>query len=55
MKARLEALLATATSAGNWIVQTHELLQLAVTILTLLWWLRLWAKRNDQDPKDPTP
>lgn len=46
MKHRLEALLATATSAGNWIVQTNELLQLAVSVLTLLWWLRIWAARK---------
>ena len=54
MKARLEALLATATTGGNWIVSTHEALQLVVTILTLLWWLRLWARRRD-DPNDPKP
>jgi len=58
MKPRVEAILATVTSAGSWIVHANDVLQLAVTALTLLWWLRLWATRSkskDQDPKDPTP
>lgn len=53
MKQRVEAVLATAATGGSWVAETHQTLQLLISALTLLWWVRIWIRRNKK--KDPEP
>ena len=49
---RMEALGATAATAGSLLVDLNGYLQLAIGLSTLAWWLRLWCKNpNIKPPK----
>ena len=49
-----EAIAATATGVGalslSWVDQANHVLQLAVTMAGLAWWIRLWWKNPNQKP-----
>lgn len=50
MKERLSPILATGATATQWLLDAHEVLSLAVTVLTLAWWIRLWLKNPNIQP-----
>lgn len=50
MKEHFQPILATGATASTWLVNAHEALGLAVTVLTLLWWIRLWIKNPNIQP-----
>lgn len=41
---------ATGASLSTWIADAHAVLGLAVTVLTLAWWIRLWLKNPNIKP-----
>lgn len=50
MRDYFQPVLATGATGATWLVTAHEVLGLAVTVLTLIWWIRLWLKNPDIKP-----
>lgn len=43
----------TIATVGSWVADVQGVMGLAVTVLTLAWWIRLWIRKPDiQPPKD---
>jgi hypothetical protein len=50
---RLSPILATGSTVATWLTQADEILSFVVTVLTLVWWVRLWLKNpNVKSPSD---
>ena len=50
MRERINAIMATGATGAQWLMDAHELLSVAVTVLTLAWWIRLWMKNPNIEP-----